>query len=97
MRLLANASVRCLDDVQKRFSAWYIIGCVASALSGILCFGFSQMNGLQGHSGWMWIFIMQAIVGAIQVQIVSGELIDSAIGHFSGWYHLLYFPCRLSR
>ncbi|OJJ54955.1 hypothetical protein ASPSYDRAFT_34775 [Aspergillus sydowii CBS 593.65] len=49
-------------EVQKRYSLFYLIGCVASALSGILAFGFSQMAPLQGLNGWQWIFIMQAVL-----------------------------------
>ncbi|KAL2859833.1 major facilitator superfamily domain-containing protein [Aspergillus lucknowensis] len=49
-------------EIQRRYSWFYLIGCVASAVSGILAYGFSQMHGLQGHSGWRWIFIMQGIL-----------------------------------
>jgi MFS family permease len=49
-------------DVQKRFSVFYLIGCVASALAGILAFGLSQMAGIQGLGGWRWIFIMEGVV-----------------------------------
>lgn len=49
-------------DVQKRFSVFYLIGCVASALAGILAFGLSQMGGIQGLGGWRWIFIMEGVV-----------------------------------
>ena len=51
-----------LDDVQKRYSVFYLIGCLASALSGILAFGFMQMAGLQDLAGWRWIFIMEGLV-----------------------------------
>jgi MFS family permease len=50
------------DDVQKRYSVFYLIGSMASAASGILAFGFMQMAGLQGLSGWRWIFIMEGLV-----------------------------------
>ena len=50
------------DDVQKRFSIFYLIGCVASALAGILAFGLSQMEGTQGIRGWRWIFIIEGVV-----------------------------------
>lgn len=50
------------DDVQKRFSIFYLIGCVASAASGILAFGLMQMKGLQGLNGWSWIFIIEGVV-----------------------------------
>ncbi|KAL2848419.1 major facilitator superfamily domain-containing protein [Aspergillus pseudoustus] len=49
-------------EVQKRYSFFYLIGCVASALSGILAYGFSQMAPLQGLGGWQWIFIMQGVL-----------------------------------
>ncbi|KAJ0416322.1 major facilitator superfamily domain-containing protein [Aspergillus carlsbadensis] len=49
-------------EVQKRYSFFYLIGCVASALSGILAYGFSQMAPLQGLNGWQWIFIMQGVL-----------------------------------
>lgn len=51
-----------LDDVQKRFSIFYLIGCVASALSGILAFGLMQLNGRHGLTGWRWIFILEGVV-----------------------------------
>ncbi|KAJ5101396.1 hypothetical protein NUU61_003618 [Penicillium alfredii] len=53
-------------DVQKRFSIFYLIGCVASALSGILAFGLMQLNGAHGLGGWQWIFILEGVItGAI--------------------------------
>jgi MFS family permease len=50
------------DEVQKRFSVFYGVGCVASALAGILAFGLIHMDGIQGISGWRWIFIMEGVV-----------------------------------
>ncbi|KAJ6111495.1 hypothetical protein N7523_007556 [Penicillium sp. IBT 18751x] len=49
-------------DVQKRFSIFYLIGCVASALAGILAFGLMQLNGTNGLSGWRWIFILEGVI-----------------------------------
>ncbi|KAL3264984.1 hypothetical protein ABHI18_000261 [Aspergillus niger] len=55
-----------VDDIQKRYSVFYLIGCVASALAGVLAFGLMQMGGIQGISGWRWIFIMEGVItGAI--------------------------------
>lgn len=51
-----------IDDVQKRFSIFYLFGCVASALAGVLAYGLSQMDGIQGIQGWRWIFIMEGVV-----------------------------------
>ncbi|KAJ5454147.1 Major facilitator superfamily domaingeneral substrate transporter [Penicillium daleae] len=49
-------------EVQKRFSVFYGVGCVASALAGILAFGLIHMDGIQGISGWRWIFIMEGVI-----------------------------------
>jgi hypothetical protein len=57
------------DDVQKRFSVFYLIGCVASALAGILAYGLMQMDGVQGLSGWRWIFIIEGVVGILILSI----------------------------
>lgn len=51
-----------IDDVQKRFSIFYLFGCVASALAGVLAYGLSQMDGIRGIQGWRWIFIMEGVV-----------------------------------
>ncbi|KAI4251226.1 MAG: hypothetical protein LQ352_004981 [Teloschistes flavicans] len=48
-------------DVGKRFSVFYIIGCIANAFGGILAYGLMQMDGLGGKAGWRWIFIMEGL------------------------------------
>ncbi|KFG80604.1 hypothetical protein MANI_028773 [Metarhizium anisopliae] len=52
-------------DMQKRYTVFYGVGCVAGALGGILAFGLSQMNGLAGLRGWRWIFIIEGILSCI--------------------------------
>jgi glucose-6-phosphate isomerase len=59
---LIITSLTIPDDVQKRYSVFYLIGSMASACSGILAYGFMQMEGIAGKSGWRWIFIMEGIV-----------------------------------
>ncbi|KAK3723771.1 hypothetical protein LTR37_001652 [Vermiconidia calcicola] len=49
-------------DTGKRYGVFYLIGSLASALSGILAYGLMQMNGLAGYAGWRWIFIMEGII-----------------------------------
>ena len=46
-------------DVGKRYSVFYILGSLASACAGILAFGLMQMSGLEGLTGWRWIFIIE--------------------------------------
>lgn len=53
---------RNADEVQKRFSVFYGVGCIAQALAGILAFGLMQMDGAQGYAGWRWIFIIEGAV-----------------------------------
>ncbi|EFY96808.2 MFS transporter [Metarhizium robertsii] len=52
-------------DMQKRYTVFYGVGCVAGALGGILAFGLSQMNGLGGLRGWRWIFIIEGILSCV--------------------------------
>jgi MFS family permease len=49
-------------ELQKRYTIFYGVGCVAGALSGILAYGLSQMEGLGGLRGWRWIFIIEGII-----------------------------------
>lgn len=45
-------------EVQKRFSAFYLLALLASGLSNVLAYGLSEMKGIQGLNGWQWIFII---------------------------------------
>lgn len=49
-------------EVGKRYSVFYVLGCVASAFSGILAFGLMQLGGRGGLSGWRWIFIFEGLI-----------------------------------
>lgn len=46
----------------KRYSVFYLLGCVASAFAGLLAYGLMQMNGLANLTGWRWIFIIEGII-----------------------------------
>ncbi|GFP59672.1 hypothetical protein ACSS6W_009785 [Trichoderma asperelloides] len=49
-------------EVGKRYSAFYLVGCVASAFAGILAYGLMHLNGREGLSGWRWIFIIEGTI-----------------------------------
>ncbi|KAJ5394801.1 Major facilitator superfamily domain general substrate transporter [Penicillium crustosum] len=51
--------------LQKRNSAFFLIGSVASGFGGILAYGLSQMDGLGGLSGWRWIFIIEGLLTCV--------------------------------
>lgn len=41
-------------DVGKRYAVFYMIGSLASAISGILAYGLMQMDGIANYAGWRW-------------------------------------------
>lgn len=49
-------------EVAVRNSIFYLIGTAAAGFGGILGYGLSRMNGLQGMEGWRWLFIMEGII-----------------------------------
>ncbi|KAK4633242.1 hypothetical protein CLAFUW4_02744 [Fulvia fulva] len=52
-------------EVQKRFSAFYLLALLSSGFSNILAYGLSQMEGVGGLNGWRWIFIMEGIITCV--------------------------------
>lgn len=52
-------------DVGKRYAVFYMIGSLASAVSGILAYGLMQMDGIAGYRGWRWIFIIEGILTVV--------------------------------
>lgn len=63
-------------EVGRRYSLFYVIGCVASAFSGILAYGLMQMNGLAGLTGWRWIFIIEGIITCLIAVAAYWLLVD---------------------
>ncbi|CAK4032134.1 MFS general substrate transporter [Lecanosticta acicola] len=49
-------------EVQKRFSAFYLLALLSSGFSNILAYGLSQMEGVGELRGWRWIFILEGII-----------------------------------
>ncbi|KAJ5961145.1 Major facilitator superfamily domain general substrate transporter [Penicillium vulpinum] len=80
-------------EVQKRFSIFYLIGCVASALSGILAFGLMQLNGKQGLSGWRWIFILEGVITGVIGILCLFFLVDFPDRAHKSWRFLNKREC----
>ncbi|KAJ5834213.1 Major facilitator superfamily domain general substrate transporter [Penicillium robsamsonii] len=80
-------------DVQKRFSIFYLIGCVASALAGILAFGLMQLNGKEGLSGWRWIFILEGVLTGIVGILCFFFLVDFPDRAHKSWRFLNEREC----
>ncbi|ROT34495.1 MFS general substrate transporter [Sodiomyces alkalinus F11] len=75
-------------EVGKRYSVFYLLGCVASAFAGILAYGLMQMNGLANLSGWRWIFIMEGIITCLIAMIGYWLLVDFPDAGKSDWRFL---------
>ncbi|PNS18134.1 hypothetical protein CAC42_3579 [Sphaceloma murrayae] len=65
-------------EVGRRYSVFYGIGGLISAVSGPLAYGLSEMEGLSGLRGWRWIFIIQGVI-------------TCACAIF-GWFFMVRFP-----
>lgn len=48
-------------ELGRRYGLFYVIGSVTSAFSGLLAFGFIQLEGKGGLRGWRWIFVIEGI------------------------------------
>ncbi|CAI7654205.1 unnamed protein product [Penicillium manginii] len=68
-------------DIQKRYAIFYLLGCVASAFTGILSYGITFMHGLGGLTAWRWIFIIQGLITCAVATI--------------GWFVLVGFPDQM--
>ncbi|KAJ5370289.1 MFS general substrate transporter [Penicillium cataractarum] len=63
-------------DIQKRYAIFYLLGCVASAFTGILSYGITFMNGLGGLTAWRWIYVIQGLLTCVVATIGYFVLID---------------------
>lgn len=52
-------------EVQKRFSAFYLLALLASGFSNILAWALSLMDGIGNLAGWRWIFVMEGIITCV--------------------------------
>ncbi|KAF2839395.1 MFS general substrate transporter [Patellaria atrata CBS 101060] len=75
-------------EVGKRYAAFYLLGCVASAFAGILAYGLMQMKGLADLSGWRWIFIMEGIITCLIAVIGYWLLVDFPDKAHTSWKFL---------
>ncbi|KAH7363352.1 high-affinity nicotinic acid transporter [Plectosphaerella cucumerina] len=75
-------------EVGKRYSVFYLLGCVASAFAGILAYGLMQMNGLSNLTGWRWIFIIEGILTCLVAIAGYFFLVDFPDGSRANWAFL---------
>ncbi|KAJ3497183.1 hypothetical protein NLG97_g2098 [Lecanicillium saksenae] len=75
-------------EVGKRYSVFYIVGCVASAFSGILSYGLMQLNGEGGLTGWRWIFLVQGLITVVLAIAAYWLLVDFPDSDRATWSFL---------
>lgn len=62
-------------ELQKRNAVFYLIGSMASAISGILAYGLMQIN-VPGRAGWNWIFIVEGLITCVAAMIGYFFIVD---------------------
>ncbi|EKM59630.1 uncharacterized protein PHACADRAFT_205855 [Phanerochaete carnosa HHB-10118-sp] len=63
------------SEAQKRYSFFFCSTTLAGAFGGLLAAAIGNMDGILGHSGWRWIFILEGLLTSI-VGILSFFLIS---------------------
>jgi MFS family permease len=57
-------------EMPWRIAAFYSVGQLSSALSGLLAYAIGFMNGLSGLAGWRWLFLIEGLP-AIALSVIA--------------------------
>ncbi|KAJ5793781.1 hypothetical protein N7457_000380 [Penicillium paradoxum] len=52
-------------ELQWRFNLFFSASIVAGAVSGLLAYAISKMDGVGGYSSWRWLFIIEGLVTVV--------------------------------
>lgn len=74
-------------ELQKRAAVFYLIGSMASAISGILAYGLMQINA-GGLAGWRWIFITEGLLTCVAGMIGYFLIVDFPENASKSWNFL---------
>ncbi|KAI3337114.1 MFS general substrate transporter [Xylariaceae sp. AK1471] len=53
------------SEAQKRYSLFFSSTSLAGAFGGLLASAIGKLDGVLGHSGWRWIFILEGTLTAV--------------------------------
>ena len=53
------------EEALRRFAVFFNSVTLAGAFGSLLASGIENMDGVQGHAGWRWIFILEGLVTMI--------------------------------
>ena len=71
------------EEALRRFAIFFNSVTLAGAFGSLLASAIENMDGIQGHSGWRWIFIIEGLL-----TVVVGILTDFLLIDFpedAGW------------
>ncbi|KAL6247683.1 hypothetical protein RBB50_005031 [Rhinocladiella similis] len=84
--LLSTWYVRA--EVAKRNAAFYLLGSLIAGFGGILAYGLSKMDGVGGHAGWRWIFLMEGIITVVFGLVAYFLIVDFPEDAHKSWKFL---------
>ena len=53
------------EELPRRVAIFYSVGQLSSAISGLLAYAISFMDGLGGLAGWRWLFLLEGLPAII--------------------------------
>lgn len=65
------------SEMASRVALFFCAASVAGALSGILAYGISFMDGLAGMEGWRWIFLVEGLMTIVLGLLGPFIILDS--------------------
>ncbi|USW54319.1 Putative major facilitator superfamily, MFS transporter superfamily [Septoria linicola] len=71
-------------ELPIRLSWFWTVLSTCNILGSLLAAGILQMRGLQGWSGWQWLFLIEGCITAV-VGIASWGLMPASISQTKGW------------
>lgn len=61
--LLAEYDTR--KQASLRYAMFFTFGLLGPCFSGLLAYGFREIDGVQGKEGWRWIFILEGLITVV--------------------------------
>lgn len=64
------------EEALRRFSIFFNSVTLAGAFGSLLASAIQNMHGIQGHSGWRWIFILEGLLTMVLGTLAFFILLD---------------------
>ncbi len=64
------------EEALRRFAIFFNSVTLAGAFGSLLASAIENMDGIQGHSGWRWIFILEGLLTMVVGILTAFLLID---------------------